>query len=37
MAVKFDGNGGFAEDKAQKMRFIRREFCGLIKKLLFLW
>lgn len=37
MAVKFDGNGGFAGNKTQKMRFIRRGFCGLIKMLLFLW
>lgn len=36
-AVKFGGNGGFAVNKAQKMRFIRRKFCGLIKMLLFLW
>lgn len=37
MAVKFGGNGGFVVIKTQKMRFIRREFCGLIKMLLFLW
>lgn len=37
MAVKFGGNGGFAGNKTQKMRFIRRKFCGLIKMLLFLW
>lgn len=37
MAVKFGGSGGFAVDKTQKMWFIRRKFCGLIKMLLFLW
>ena len=31
MAVKFGGNGGFAVNKTQKMRFIRRKFCGLKK------
>lgn len=33
MAVKFGGSGGFAVNKTQKMRFIRRKFCGLIKML----
>lgn len=37
MAVKFGGNGVFAVNKTQKMRLIRRKFCGLIKMLLFLW